>query len=179
MPASSTHSQRTRPAGPTKGCPWPSSLSPGCSPISIKAADRRPSPNAVCMGARQKRTSLHSSDAFAGAGRDVASGTNGVAFQPLSATMRAMGTNCPKSSVTHTSTTRRQRRHDDGRQRSVMWLGYHSRSGRRSVVDTAVDHAVDISQERAVASSVDAEYPHLEHSNARSDSPPMGWSSGN
>jgi len=82
--------------------PRPSSLSPGCSPISIKAADRRPSPNAVCVAACQKRTSLHSSDAFTGAGSDVASGTNGVAFQPLSATVRAMGTDCPKSSRLHT-----------------------------------------------------------------------------
>jgi len=57
-----------------------------------------------------------------------------------------------------------------------MRFGYHLRSGRRSVVDGAVDHAGgNISQARAVASSVEAEYPHLEHSNARRDSPPMGW----
>ena len=64
MPASSSASFSFCPAGPTKGLPARSSLSPGCSPISITGAGTGPSPNTVCVAgshsaqARQPRASF-------------------------------------------------------------------------------------------------------------------------
>ena len=37
------------PAGPTNGLPARSSLSPGCSPTSMRCAPRRPSPGTACV----------------------------------------------------------------------------------------------------------------------------------
>jgi len=37
------------PAGPTKGLPWRSSWSPGCSPTKTSSAFAEPSPKTVCV----------------------------------------------------------------------------------------------------------------------------------
>src|SRR5213080_2159692 len=49
MPASSSASSSSLPAGPTNGRPARSSRSPGCSPTNISSAERPPSPNTVCV----------------------------------------------------------------------------------------------------------------------------------
>src|SRR5439155_25441883 len=49
MPASSSASSSSWPAGPTNGRPARSSRSPGCSPTNISSAERPPSPNTVCV----------------------------------------------------------------------------------------------------------------------------------
>ena len=50
----------TRPAGPTNGCPWISSRSPGCSPTSITLALRAPSPITACVAPSQRSHARHS-----------------------------------------------------------------------------------------------------------------------
>src|SRR3954453_9823526 len=59
MPAGSSASSSTRPAGPTNGSPARSSLSPGCSPTSIKSADAGPSPNTVCVAFLYRSQFVH------------------------------------------------------------------------------------------------------------------------
>src|SRR5581483_11480283 len=54
MPTSPSASSSTRPAGPANGRPARSSLSPGCSPIIITSAARRPSPKTVCVAFSQR-----------------------------------------------------------------------------------------------------------------------------
>ena len=49
MPAASSASSSTRPAGPTNGAPSRSSRSPGCSPTSTIAGRAGPAPNTVCV----------------------------------------------------------------------------------------------------------------------------------
>src|SRR5919197_3213719 len=79
MPASSSASSRTRPAGPTKGRPARSSLSPGCSPTKTISAVRAPSPKTVCVPVFQRSQAWQSAAASRSFGRLVVSGTSGAA----------------------------------------------------------------------------------------------------
>src|SRR6266508_699091 len=63
MPAVSSASSRTRPAGPTNGWPIRSSLSPGCSPTNTTCDSRAPSPNTVCVARACRSHAVHSLDA--------------------------------------------------------------------------------------------------------------------
>ena len=49
----------SRPAGPTKGSPARSSLSPGCSPASTIRAPARPDPNTVCVASAYSSHAVH------------------------------------------------------------------------------------------------------------------------
>src|SRR5690348_9525236 len=60
MPASSSASSSTRPAGPTNGRPCLSSWSPGCSPTNITPAPAAPSPKTVCVPVCQSGHALQS-----------------------------------------------------------------------------------------------------------------------
>ena len=59
--------------------PARSSWSPGCSPTSINAADRRPSPNTVCVAGSQSGHPRQLRAACAKVGSEVVLGTNGEA----------------------------------------------------------------------------------------------------
>ena len=63
MPASASARSSSLPAGPTNGWPLRSSASPGCSPTSISAAPRGPSPNTVCVPIFQRSQPRQSFDA--------------------------------------------------------------------------------------------------------------------
>src|SRR4051794_38468171 len=60
MPAASSPSSSTLPAGPTKGRPARSSLSPGCSPTNTISAFSDPSPKTVCVPVFQRSQALQS-----------------------------------------------------------------------------------------------------------------------
>src|SRR5579884_2081176 len=60
MPASSSASSSTRPAGPTNGRPARSSWSPGCSPTNSTRASAEPSPKTVCVPVCQSGHALQS-----------------------------------------------------------------------------------------------------------------------
>ena len=59
IPAASSASSKSWPAGPTNGSPARSSWSPGCSPTSMIAASGGPEPNTVCVAWAQRPQFLH------------------------------------------------------------------------------------------------------------------------
>src|SRR5690606_19519175 len=63
MPADSSASANTRPAGPTNGLPSRSSRSPGCSPTSIIRAETGPRENTTCVASCQSSQPWHSAAA--------------------------------------------------------------------------------------------------------------------
>ena len=65
MPASSSARCNIAPAGPTKGFPSRSSLSPGCSPTSIIVARFAPAPNTTCVARAYRSQPWHRSAAAA------------------------------------------------------------------------------------------------------------------
>src|SRR5439155_21685 len=77
MPAAASASSSTRPAGPTKGLPAMSSLSPGCSPTKTTFAVRRPSPNTVCVAFFQRSQAWQCAAASRHAPRLLVSGSSG------------------------------------------------------------------------------------------------------
>src|ERR687896_625020 len=79
MPAASRPLSSSRPAGPTKGLPARSSLSPGCSPTSITRARFRPSPKTVWVAPRQRWQPRQFAAASRNADSVCFSGRNGVA----------------------------------------------------------------------------------------------------
>src|SRR5215467_542669 len=79
MPAASRARSRTRPAGPTNGCPVRSSSSPGCSPTSTTVACAGPAPKTVCVARRQRSQPLQSAAAAFAVASVGRTGTNGRA----------------------------------------------------------------------------------------------------
>src|SRR5437660_377218 len=59
MPACSRARSSSLPAGPTKGRPSLSSLSPGCSPMRTARAAAIPSPKTVCVPVLYKGQAVH------------------------------------------------------------------------------------------------------------------------
>src|SRR5579884_4209757 len=79
MPACTSASSRTRPAGPTKGAPSRSSRSPGCSPTNMAAEPLLPAPNTVCVAFSQSGHARQSAAAWRSLGRVGLGGTRSAA----------------------------------------------------------------------------------------------------
>src|SRR5215208_6364165 len=90
MPAASRPRSSSRPAGPTKGSPARSSLSPGCSPTSMSREDLRPSPKTVCVAGRHRWQPRQPAAASRSAFIERRGGRNGVA---------SVGSKVPPASV--------------------------------------------------------------------------------
>lgn len=63
MPAASSASSNSLPAGPTNGLPVRSSSLPGCSPTNRTTERRRPSPKTVCVPSFHRSQALQSAAA--------------------------------------------------------------------------------------------------------------------
>src|SRR5947207_14939432 len=79
MPACTSASSRSRPAGPTNGAPSRSSRSPGCSPTNIATELRLPAPNTVCVASSHRGHARHPAAAPRSFGRLSCGGTRSAA----------------------------------------------------------------------------------------------------
>src|SRR4051812_45475103 len=79
MPACTSASSRSRPAGPTNGAPSRSSRSPGCSPTNIATELRLPAPNTVCVASSHSGHARHAAAASRSFGRLSRGGTRSAA----------------------------------------------------------------------------------------------------
>lgn len=84
MPASTSASSRSLPAGPMNGWPALSSLSPGCSPMNITWALEGPSPKTVWVAFLQRSQALQVLEARRRLSSVGAGGTRGAAVRVFS-----------------------------------------------------------------------------------------------
>src|SRR5256885_3044039 len=96
MPACSRARSSSLPAGPTKGRPSLSSLSPGCSPMKIARAVEVPSPKTVCVPVLYRGQAVQPAAAARSFAREGLSGTSGAAVGSSACAMRGRYTRCTR-----------------------------------------------------------------------------------